>query len=381
MSDSGSRRLTYFLPRVSPDLPRVRAFIEQKSCHRKNVNESSPGTGFDPAALWGAIPICDRLPAGRFRQHRNFTFMNEELYLEPTLSRSPAFLYRRISWGAVFAGLMVSIVTQLTLTLLGVTIGAATVDPLQEQDPTKGLALGSAIWLLATGLISMFFGAYIAGRLSGGPRRADGLLHGVVTWSAATLAMIFLAVTATGTLVGGLGRLVGGAMSKAPSSQGSAQSSSMASVEEKVKELFPQTEALLPTGRGQPETPAGTLSNLAKDDAQLAAALAKMETHGGAAQSPSDRDEALNLLVTKHGMEQQQAMNMITQWDQQIQQTKAQAEEKARQVGDVAANKLSQGALWAFIALLLGGSIAAWGGWVGTASLPRRIETVAAPSA
>ncbi|MGN6641447.1 MAG: hypothetical protein ACTHKU_00445, partial [Verrucomicrobiota bacterium] len=217
--------------------------------------------------------------------------MNEELYLEPTLSRSPAFLYRRISWGAVFAGLMVSIVTQLTLTLLGVTIGAATVDPLQEQDPAKGLAIGSAIWLLATGLISMFFGAYVAGRLSGGPRRADGLLHGVVTWSAATLAMIFLAVTATGTLVGGLGRLVGGAISKAPSSQGSAQSS-MASIEQKVTEVFPQTQTLLPTGRGQPETPAGTLSSLAKDDTQLAAALAKMETQRGAAQYPSDRDKA-----------------------------------------------------------------------------------------
>jgi len=305
--------------------------------------------------------------------------MNDEVFIEPNVSRSPAFLYRRISWGAIFAGLLVTVVVQLTLTLLGASIGAATVEPLQEQNPAKGLAIGSVIWLLVTGLISMFAGAAVAGRMCGGPRRGDGMLHGLVMWSAATLAMIFLTVTATGALLGGLGTLVGGAVS---SRQGKGSSGdAMAAMEEKVKEAIPQAgQYLPPTGREQGSQPPGSLIALAKDDPELAGALAKMEANGGAAASSGDRDQVINILSTKHGIDQQQAAGMITQWDQQFQQAKAKTEQKAREVGDVAANKVSKGALWGFIGLVLGGAIAAWGGWSGTASL-RRAEPVVTTAA
>jgi len=296
------------------------------------------------------------------------------------MPRAPAFLYRRISWGAIFAGLLVTIVIQLMLTLLGVSIGAATVDPLQERNPAEGLAIGSVIWLLVSGLASMFIGASVAGRLSGGPKRADGMLHGLVAWSAATLAMIFLTVSATGALVGGLGSLIGGVVSQKSSSGGSDQA--MASVQEKVKKVLPQAGSLLPTGResgGQSGQP-GSLTSLAAQDPELGVALARLEKNGGASASQGDRDQVINLLTSRHGMDQQQAAGMLNQWDQQFQQTKGQAEEKAREVGDKAANTVSKGALWGFIALLLGAVVAACGGWVGTASLPARVETAPAPS-
>ena len=152
----------------------------------------------------------------------------------------------------------------------------------------------------------------------------------------------------------------------------------MAAIQEKVKEAFPEAGQLLPpTGREQGSQP-NSLVTLAKEDAELAGALAKMQAKGGAAASPSDRDQVMNILSTKHGIEQQQAAGMITQWDQQIQQAKAQTEQKAREVGDVAANKVSKGALWGFIGLVLGGAIAAWGGWAGTASLRRAEPLVTA---
>ena len=53
---------------------------------------------------------------------------------------------KRISWSAVFAGVLVAIVTQMLLTLLGLGIGLGTVDPLQERNPVAGLGIGSAIW-------------------------------------------------------------------------------------------------------------------------------------------------------------------------------------------------------------------------------------------
>ncbi|RPI99099.1 MAG: hypothetical protein EHM39_07110 [Chloroflexi bacterium] len=299
--------------------------------------------------------------------------MKEEVYIEPTASRSPAFLYRRISWGAIFAGLFVTIVVQLMLTLLGVTIGAATINPTQEQDPAAGLAIGSAVWMLVTGLISMFIGACVAGRLCGGPRRADGMLHGLVTWSAATLAMIFMLVTTAGALVGGLGTLVGGALGQ-PS--GAQDQSLGAAAMGQIREAFPSAGALLPpTGRTEGTQTPGELTALATQDAELAAALARLQRSGGATAAPAERDQVVSILTTKHGMDQQQAANLVAQWDQQVQQAKQQMTAKAREAGEKAASGLSMGALWAFIALALGAAVSAWGGWAGTASLPRRIET------
>src|SRR5689334_17262416 len=127
--------------------------------------------------------------------------MKEEIYIQTPGAGAPA-LMRRVSWGAIFAGLFVTIVAQMILTLLGAAIGGATIHPTTEANPTKGLAVGSAIWLVISGLISLFCGAYVAGRLSGGPRRSDGLLHGILTFSVAEVAMVLLLTTAAGALVG-----------------------------------------------------------------------------------------------------------------------------------------------------------------------------------
>lgn len=50
--------------------------------------------------------------------------------------------WKRISWSAVFAGVLVATVTQLVLTLLGIGLGLSTIDPVQERNPTEGLGSG-----------------------------------------------------------------------------------------------------------------------------------------------------------------------------------------------------------------------------------------------
>jgi hypothetical protein len=300
----------------------------------------------------------------------------EEVYLETVGPRPAPSLFKRVSWGAIFAGLFVTMVIQFMLTLLGVAIGAATIDPLHERNPAEGLATGSMIWLVASGLISTFVGAFFAGRLSGGPRRADGLLHGIVTWSAMTLTTIFLLASATGAVLGGLGTLIGGAIrTGSQMDQSQSGQSPLAGITEKVKQQA--NSVLPPTGR---EGSSGQLTDLARQDGELAAALAKMEKNGGAAASQTDKDQVINLLTSKHSMDRQQAESQVTQWDQQFQQARGQVEEKARQTGAVAAKNVSKGALWGFIGLLLGMIVAAWGGWAGTGSLPRRVEQPANPA-
>jgi hypothetical protein len=150
-----------------------------------------------------------------------------------------------------------------------------------------------------------------------------------------------------------------------------------ASLQDQVKSLFPQAGALLPpTGRTESnsQTP-GSLTQVAQQDPEVATALARMEKNG--ANETQDRDQLVNLLTTKHSMTQQQATDLVNQWDQNSQQAKNQTEQKAREVGDKAARGTSRAALWGFIGLLLGLLAAAWGGWTGAASIPQYIEITA----
>src|SRR5262249_29193265 len=88
----------------------------------------------------------------------------------------------------------------------------------------------------------------VAGRLSGGPERADGMLHGIVTWSVSTVTMVLLFASAVGSVLGGAGALLHNALGKG----GQAQTGQTAqnSVEELIRGMVPHPGALLPpTGR------------------------------------------------------------------------------------------------------------------------------------
>ena len=113
------------------------------------------------------------------------------------------------------------------------------------------------------------------------------------------------------------------------------------------------------------------MTALAQQDPELAAALARLESNRDATEGSKAREQVINLLTSKHNLNQEDAAGLLNQWDQQFQQLRAQTGEKVKQVGQSAAQGISQGALWTFIALLLGMLAAAWGGWSGTASLPK----------
>jgi hypothetical protein len=110
---------------------------------------------------------------------------------------------RRISWGSIFAGVAVALVLQLLFALLGLSIGLAQVNPTQGEIPAAGLGIGAGIWWTLTSLISLFFGGWAAGRLAGVPRKFDGALHGILSWSLATFLTIFFLGSALGSIIGG----------------------------------------------------------------------------------------------------------------------------------------------------------------------------------
>src|SRR5919199_4079268 len=74
--------------------------------------------------------------------------------------------FARISWGAVFAGAIIALATQIVLALIGMAIGLATLNPTTGASPSgTALGAGAAIWLVISSLISLFIGGglYVIG--------------------------------------------------------------------------------------------------------------------------------------------------------------------------------------------------------------------------
>jgi hypothetical protein len=107
-----------------------------------------------------------------------------------------------ISWPAIFASLAVGISVMLLLTLAGVAIGLTVVDP--GVDSPRAITMGAAVWQTVSMLLAALVGGYVAARLCGLRRTADGILHGAVSWGATTVLYAALATTALGTLTAGM---------------------------------------------------------------------------------------------------------------------------------------------------------------------------------
>lgn len=112
----------------------------------------------------------------------------------------------RLSWGAIFAGLIVAMVTQIVLSVLGLAIGLTVWDP---GDPAAGLAQGAGIWVAVAALISLFAGGIVTGRLAGVLTVGDGALHGGVMWGLSVMVTLWLSAAGAGMVLGGAFQVVG----------------------------------------------------------------------------------------------------------------------------------------------------------------------------
>ena len=105
----------------------------------------------------------------------------------------------RLSWGAVFAGVIVALAVHLVLNLLGIGIGLAGA---RTGAGMEWLGTGFGIWWTIAGIIAAAVGGWIAGRTLGSADRSDGMIHGLLSWAGATLVVAFLLTTAAGGILG-----------------------------------------------------------------------------------------------------------------------------------------------------------------------------------
>ena len=113
-------------------------------------------------------------------------------------------LINRVAWGAVLAGVALSLVAQLILNMLGIGIGLSTLDPATGDTPSaEAFSIGAGIWWTVSGIIAAGIGGFAAGRLAGQPKPASAGWHGLTSWAVATLVVAWLLSSAVGNVLGG----------------------------------------------------------------------------------------------------------------------------------------------------------------------------------
>jgi hypothetical protein len=271
---------------------------------------------------------------------------------------------RRISWGAVFAGVIILLIVQFVLSLLGVGIGASSIDPSQQGGTPEAsdVGIGAGLWWVICSLIAVFAGSWVAGRLAGMPDRTDGMLHGLVTWGLAMLLLIYLLTTAVSSLVGGAFGIVGSAM-QAVGQGAQAAGGAAAGAAQTPGILAPfqrDLQKLVDRARQQAQLTGQQMQQIASDE-NGRTVVQKAVSTGPESLSEADRQAAINALVQYAGMSRPEAEQRLTHWQQSYRETKR----EALQAAEVTADTVSRASLWSFVALLLGAIIAAVGGMLG----------------
>ena len=263
----------------------------------------------------------------------------------------------KISWGAVFAGVVLALAAQFLLNLLGVGIGAAVLDPATSDNPTAtSFSIVGGLWFVVSGIVASFIGAYAASRLSGRPSKSTGGFHGITSWAVTTLVILYLLTTSVGALVGGafsgLSSVVGGvgktaatvATTAAPAI--AAATDPMADIERQIREA---------SGGTDPQA------------LQTAAVTAmKAVATGDRSKVEDAKARAADALAKAQNIPVDQARAKIDEYEANYRASIDQAKQQALEAAQTTTEMVSRGALLGFLALVLG-LIAAWfGGVAGT---------------
>jgi hypothetical protein len=255
-------------------------------------------------------------------------------------------LLDEVSWGAIFAGVVVALVTQVLLTMLGAGIGIATLDPGTGDNPEAStFSVAAGIWYILSGIVAAFVGGYVAARMSGKTLPTTGAFHGLTTWALTTLLVLYF-LTST------VGMIVGGAFSGIASAVGSLSETVAETAAPIVAEANPldAIEAQVRSTGTDPEA----LNN---------AAISSMRALiiGNEADANTARQNAAQALATARGIPLEEATQQVAQMEQRYHQAIERTKQQATEAADTAASVASIGALLAFVSLVLG-AIAGWFG-------------------
>jgi hypothetical protein len=270
-----------------------------------------------------------------------------------------------LSWGPVVAGIAVALVVQILLTMLGVGLGLAALIPSSgTASEVATISTVGAAWYVISGILAAFAGGYIAGRAKGNSIPSVGGLHGLVSWAATALIVMYLMTSAVGSLVGGafagVTGAIGGVGKALTETAGPvlANSNPLSAVENQVRSTGADPEAM--------------------NNAAVSAVQALVT--GDEGQKVEAREQAATALARARSIPIEQARSQVADMEKQYTDRVERAKQTAVDAAQATAAAASTGALLATVALILGGVAGWFGGRSGARASVSPVPVTSVPS-
>lgn len=303
-------------------------------------------------------------------------------------------IQNQISWRSIFAGVIAVLALSMLLSLLGVALGFALLDPESSTDITNGSGTAVTIWTIVSLLVSLGIGGFIAGRLA----RSYGYIHGFLVWALSLLIGVWF-----GTMtINNAARLTGSAISSVTSGASSLATGAakggvnLASLStDAFSDLIPLpefkngdvklSEALQKTGinelqpnylKAQSEWAKDQIKNAAKDlvlnpndsdriiqklsdtlkkrAQNITNSIDKNEVSQALARNTSLTPQEANTAVNNYFSQQQDFFNSLESNVEKAKVQYIQMKKDAKVKAAAATNAAAKAALWSFIGLLIG---------------------------
>jgi len=290
-----------------------------------------------------------------------------------------------VSWAAIIAGALAAIAVQIGLTELCVSAGLALYEPRDPDSSGTAITTGTVIAVIVCGLISVFIGGWVAGRMKRHGTRIEAAVHGGLVWALGSILTVVLATVTVGAVAAGAMSLLGKGVSAAASGAGAVAGGVAEMAAPAVKEMAgPTWDAVRDELKGAFErSDRGGSANAESGDAarsgtqnryaersRLMQLLGQTFTFGEEATplAQAEQDELRTLLASQLGISQEAAQQTLDQWQKVWQQGVGRyeaAKQKALDAAEVAKKRTAQAALIAFVLMFLSLIAAVAGALVG----------------
>ncbi|MCO4753960.1 MAG: hypothetical protein KC478_05735 [Bacteriovoracaceae bacterium] len=300
------------------------------------------------------------------------------------------FTLPRVSWGAIFAGLVLALAVQFMLGLLGTGIGLVSANP-QDGMNFSALGLGSIIWMALVFLVSLFVGGYVASRLSTNIKSFAGTINSLVVWTLVVGLNFAIAGSGVSKLATSLGSTFGMITDKVDIPFEKVTNINFQEMEQEIDSLLEETdnEELKALVESEYEDIKQAAKTAASDVLARPGNFQEVvDEFTSTAQSSLnqinnelDRSDLAQVLSEKTDMSQQEAMaaterwkNKLENWSQNFETQLKDAKEGALKQAQEATDTAGSVALYGFFILLLGLITTAIGGRLGIKSTRKNLN-------
>tara|TARA_R110002167_G_scaffold17426_17_gene66561 strand:- start:8103 stop:9116 length:1014 start_codon:yes stop_codon:yes gene_type:complete len=326
------------------------------------------------------------------------TFTNEVIVTPAEVggASAPALL-ERSSWASVLLGAVIAFGILTVLNLIGLAFGLYMIDTDAANFGLAGAGWVAGLWWVASSLVALFVGGWVAARMAGIPNQTSAAIHGATVWALTTLLAVWMVSSAASTAFTGVAGLAGRtaqlSVAGVQASAGLVRPAVTIAADSLTTELRQQgatvdpaqvrqsVEAVInrsisPAERQQLETLA--TRNAAQALQAPSTAQTQYREFANQAFGPNgvigteDREQAIAALSNELGVPEPQVRQAVANWETQISAMGDRLQNEAQQLQTVAteraeqaANAVADTALWTALGLIVALGAAVLGGVIG----------------